>query len=112
MFVNNAVGVAYKLTNDHGYAKIIVGSISVEKWMPGSVEIFTEDFLSEPPDLPLGNIVKVVDSPVVPKDLSTGVFGLAVGVVGENSSNPIVRLAVKGRAEDGWYPVSEIEVSE
>jgi len=35
---------------------------------------------------------------------------LEVGVVGEDSSEPAVKLAIKGKADDGWYPVSEIEI--
>ena len=36
---------------------------------------------------------------------------LSLAVVEEHSPNPVVRLGIKGRAKDGWYPVSEIKVS-
>ena len=32
------------------------------KWMPGSVELFTEEFLQQAPDLPPGEIVPVADA--------------------------------------------------
>jgi hypothetical protein len=41
-----------------------------------------------------------------------GVFHLAVGVVAEAAEEPILNLAIKGRAAEGWYPLSEIEVAD
>ena len=45
-------------------------------------------------------------------DLSPGTYELAVAVVDPNTEQPAMRLAVEGRAEDGWYPVSKLEVTE
>ena len=39
-------------------------------------------------------------------------YRLAIGVVAEDSTEPIVRVAIKGRTEDGWYPLSKVEVVE
>jgi hypothetical protein len=103
--------VAYRLTGEGGYAKVLVGRVTVEKWMPGTVATFTEEFMREPPDLPLGDVVEVGDRVVLAEETRTGRFRLAVGIVGENSSDPAVRLAVKGRDADGWYPLSEIEIT-
>ncbi len=80
--------------------------------MPGSVETFTTEFFKEPPDLPPGEIVEAVDRVVLPADIPAGTFGLAIGVVGEETSEPVLRLGIKGRTEDGWYPLSELKVSE
>jgi hypothetical protein len=104
--------VAYRLTNTTGYDKTLVGNVAVDKWMPGSVETFTEEFIKNPPDLPPGPVVDVIDRVVLPEDIPAGTFRLTVGVVGEQTLDPLVRLGIKGRAGDGWYPLSEIEVSD
>ena len=103
--------VAYRLTNHDGYAQTLVGSVTVENWMPGSVELFTEEFMKQPPDLPPGQIATVTDRVTLPGDLPAGQCDLAVGIVGENSTEPIVRLAIKGRTADGWYPLGRLSVS-
>jgi len=102
--------VAYMLTNSVGDARVLVGSATVEKWMPGSVELFTEEFMRQPPDLPPGEVVAVADSVMLPSHLPAGEYTLAVGIVGEESTEPIVRLAIKGRSADGWYPVSKVNI--
>ncbi|MEJ2704198.1 MAG: DUF4832 domain-containing protein [Sedimentisphaerales bacterium] len=103
--------LAYRLTNATGYAKTLVGKVTVNRWMPGSVETFTNEFLTEPPDLPDGPVVEVVDRVVLPDDITAGTYRLALGVVGEQTDEPVVRLGIKGRTEDGWYPLSEIRIS-
>jgi hypothetical protein len=60
--------------------------------LPVTVDIFDEKFLQEPPDLHAGE------------------YSFAIAIVGEHSTDPIVRLAIKGRDQDGWYPLSEIVV--
>ena len=100
--------VAYRLAENDGYAKTLVGSVTVEKWMPGSVELFTEEFMKQPPDLPPGEIVSVTDRVTLPEDMPAGEYDLAVGIVGEDSTEPVVRLAIKGRSADGWYPLSKL----
>lgn len=104
--------VAYRLTGEIGYAKTLVGKVTVQNWMPGSIEVFTPGFFKEPADLPPGDIVEVADSIVLPADLPPGVFRLAVGVVAEAAEEPILNLAIKGRTAEGWYPLSEVEVAD
>ncbi|MBN2317278.1 MAG: DUF4832 domain-containing protein [Sedimentisphaerales bacterium] len=101
--------VAYRFTNRN--SKTLVGNVTVEKWMPGSVETFTEDFIKNPPDLPPGPVIEVIDRAVLPKDIPTGVYRFAIGVVSEQTLEPIVQLGIKGRTDDGWYPLSEIRIS-
>ena len=48
----------------------------------------------------------------MPENLSPGRYDLAVGIVERSTGEPSVRLAIAGRAEDGWYPISEFEVLE
>ena len=103
--------LAYRLANGQGYEKIFVGTVSVNKWLPGSIELFTEDFFKEPADLPPGEIVDVADLIQLPHELSPGTYTLSIAVVGTDDTTPIVRLGIKGRAEDGWYPLSPMTIS-
>jgi len=102
--------LAYRLTDLDGNSTVLVGRITVEKWMPGTIPTFTEEFFREPPDLPPGEIVDVADAVTVPEILSPGRYRLAIGIVAEDTSEPVVRIAIDGRSEDGWYPLSEVEV--
>lgn len=126
--------VALRLTDAAGRHRVFVGNATVDRWMPGSVELFTDDFLREPPDLPPGPIVPVSQTVSLPTDLPPGTYTLAVGIVAteasevearsatrrlpDRSSNdaapaevtPVVRLGIKGRASDGWYPLSKITI--
>jgi hypothetical protein len=100
--------VAYRLTNRSGYARVLPGTVTVNQWMPGSVPVFGEGFLQEVPDLPPGEIMPVTERMTLPIDLPEGEYNLAIGIVGEDSTEPVVRLAIKGRAADGWYPLSRL----
>jgi hypothetical protein len=102
--------LAYRLSNEQGYSKVFVSGITVNRWMPGSIGLFTEEFFKEPKDLPPGDVANVTDSITLPGDFPTGVFDLSLAVVDE-SSNPVVRLGIKRRASDGWYPISKVRVS-
>ena len=57
-------------------------------------------------------VVQATDRVALPNDLQKGEYDLAIGIVGENSTEPVVRPAVKGRASDGWYPLSKLLISE
>jgi hypothetical protein len=81
----------------------------VNHWLPGSIELFTEEFFKEPKDLPPGEIVSVSDSIAVPMDIPAGKYTLSVAIVDESSA-PVVRLAIKGRTADGWYPISKVQI--
>ena len=103
--------VAYRLSNDEGYEKVFVGKVTVNKWLPGSIELFSEDFFKEPKDLPPGEIYDVADSLVLSEDIPAGEYALSIGVVGVEKTQPVVQLGIKGRDEDGWYPVSKVTIS-
>jgi hypothetical protein len=102
--------LAYRLSNEKT-AKVFVGSITVDRWLPGSVELFSGSFFENPPDLPPGKIEEVKDGFVLPSGLPAGQYRLWLAVVGEDAK-PVVRLAIKGRAEDGWYPLTKVNVIE
>ena len=103
--------VAYRLTSETGGEKVLTGNVTVEKWMPGHVETFSEEFVKNPPDLPLGPIVDVADRVVVPAGMPAGLYHLSIGIVGEQRSEPVVQLGIEGQTQDGWYPLSEIEIT-
>jgi hypothetical protein len=103
--------VAYRLSNDQGYEKVFVGTLTVDKWLPGSVELFTEEFFKEPKDLPPGDVHAVADTLSLPADLSPGTYTLSLGVIGQDDTKPVVQLGIKGRSEDGWYPLSKLTIS-
>ncbi len=77
--------------------------------MPGSVPLFTPEFMKSPPDLPPGPVTPIAETVVLPADLPPGLYTLAVGVVDE-SQRPVIRLAIRGRDAQGWYPLSRIEI--
>ena len=104
--------VAYRLSNEQGYSKVLPGTDTVNKWMPGSVTLFTKEFFQQVPDLPPGEVVPIADKVTLPKDMPKGQYDLAVGIIGDNATEPVIRLAIKGRAADGWYPLSKLTISE
>ncbi len=101
--------VAYRLMNDSGFTKTFVSSVTVNHRLPGSIELFTPEFFKEPKDLPPGEIVSVSDRIAVPGDTPAGKYTLSLAIVDESSA-PVVKLAIKGRAEDGWYPISKVQI--
>jgi hypothetical protein len=104
--------VAYRLSNKSGYSKMFVSTITVNHWLPGSIEMFTQEFFKEPKDLPPGEVNSVTDAINLPRDLGPGLYSLSIGVVETATGLPVVRLGIKERAADGWYPLSKITVVE
>jgi hypothetical protein len=108
-------GLAYRLRGEDGREAVLVSELTVNRWLPGSVELFTDAFFKAPPDLSPGPIYSVPDSVALPPQVRPGVYALAVGIVGEPGAQqevPVVRLAIKGRSDDGWYPLGKLRVSE
>ncbi len=93
--------------NDDGYEKVFVGKATVNNWLPGSIELFTEEFFKQPADLPPGEIHDIADTIALPKDIPAGGYTVSVGVVGVVTAQAVVQLGIQGRDEDGWYPVAE-----
>ncbi len=102
--------LAYRLANDQGYEKVFVGTVTVNKWLPGSIELFTEEFFKEPADLPPGEVIDVADSINCPT-IFAGNLRLVHRRCWHRRHQPIVRLGIKGRSEDGWYPLSRVNIS-
>jgi hypothetical protein len=77
-----------------------------------SAVLLVHALFGAPKDLPPGKVAAVTDSITLPMDIPAGVFDLALAVVDgdESPSDPVVRLGIKGRDKDGWYPLSRIRV--
>ena len=103
--------LAFRLTDNDGQHRVFVGNTTVDKWFPGDMELFTDEFFKQPADLPPGELVDVTDFIHLPEDLSPGTYRLSIAVVGERDSEPMVRLGIEGRSEDGWYPLSTVTIS-
>lgn len=102
--------VAYRFDDGQGHAKTIVSPIAVNRWLPGAVDTLSKTFLDNPPDLPPGEIYGVSDKVTLPKDLPAGTYTLSLAIVEGEPPIPVVRLAIQGRAPDGWYPLGKIKV--
>jgi len=100
--------LAYRLSNDNGFSKVVLGSAAVNRWLPGSIDLFTPEFFKEVKDLPPGDIYAVSDK-IALADVPAGQYALSVGIVEDKA--PVVRLGIKGRAENGWYPLSKVQVA-
>jgi len=102
--------LAYRLERDGAVVVEQIGRVTVDKWMPGEIELFTEEFFAGPPELPPGEIVNVTDQLTVPAGVPAGKYTLAIAVVDPGTGKPVVQLAIEGRRADGWYPLSRLEV--
>jgi hypothetical protein len=103
--------LAYRLADGQGHQHVFVGKVTVSEWLPGQIELFTDAFFAQPADLPPGEVVDVADSIRLPEDLPPGSYALSVAIVGEDETEPMVRMGISGRSEDGWYPLSSVTVS-
>lgn len=103
--------LAFRLTSPQGYRRAFASDVTVDQWLPGSIELFTEEFFQEPADLPPGEVVDVACSIRLPEDWPAGPYGLSLAVVGEEDTKPVAQLGIKGRSEDGWYPLSTVTLS-
>ncbi|MFQ5809482.1 MAG: DUF4832 domain-containing protein, partial [Armatimonadota bacterium] len=46
----------------------------------------------------------------LPADLKPGQYELALAIVDPATEAAAIRLAIEGRGEDGWYPLSRVEI--
>ena len=103
--------IALRLTDSAGKPHYVVLRAAVDRFLPGSIDLFTDEFFREPADLPPGKAVSVSETIRLPEGLAPGECRLAVGVVAaENPARPVVRLGIAPRDEDGWYPLSRFEL--
>lgn len=83
--------LAYRLTDATDRERVVVSDLSIRGWLPGKR--------------------KVSDSVALPEGLAKGRCELALGVVDPATRAPAVRLAIQGRDQDGWYPLSAFDVN-
>lgn len=82
--------LAIRLTRDEK-SVVLVTDADIRPWLPGD---------------------NLFDSQVpVPSDLSAGQYDLAIALVDPESKQPMIRLAIAGRTEDGWYPMGTLHVN-
>lgn len=103
--------IAFRLSDEKGNTITYVSERAINEILPGSVEVFTEEFMKEPPDLPPGEPLPMEVQIDLRSSLKPGRYTLALGVV-ESSERPqpVVRLAIAGRDPEGWYPLSSITI--
>jgi len=83
--------LAFRLTHlESKKTSVFVSDTSVKGWLPGRIE--------------------TAESLELPEGLKTGLYELAVAVIDPLTKDPAIRLAIAGRAEDGWYPLSRVNV--
>lgn len=83
--------LAFRLREkDTGETVVLVTETSIRGWPPGRTEL--------------------TETLQWPAPLSPGRYELALAVVDPTTHEPTVRLAIAGRGEDGWYPLSQVEV--
>lgn len=75
---------------------VSVGEAVVRNWLPGKFDL--------------------VERIALPADLKPGDYALQIAIVEPSeplsASKPVVRLAISGRRDDGWYPVSCVKVTQ
>ncbi len=83
--------LALRLTNDESKETfVLVSGNSVKNWIPGTIRIYQSFDL--------------------PEELQPGNYELAIALVDPDTNKPAIRLAIAGRTEDGWYPLSQLEI--
>lgn len=83
--------LAFQLSNpDH--TEILLTNSDIRDWLPGD-------------NLYDGNVL-------IPENITPGEYELCIGILDKTGTYPIVKLAIGGINEKGWYPMGKIEVLE
>jgi len=66
-------------------------------------------------DSPPGDVSNARDAITLSRDIEPGEYSFSIAIVAAESAEgeavePVVRLGIKGRADDGWYPISRLVV--
>lgn len=84
--------IAFRLSGgEDGREFVSVCDTSIKGWLPGEIE--------------------VTEKLKLPDDLKPERYEFALALVDPLTHEPAIRLAIAGRDEDGWYPLSHIEVT-
>ena len=82
--------LAFELRGEGGRACRLTCEADVRKWLPGTHT--------------------ALELLQIPADIAPGTYELNLALLDPAHGTPAVRLAVAGRGDDGWYPLSRIEV--
>ncbi len=98
--------LAFRLTNlESKKAFIMVTDASIKGWLPGKIEIGSGGALVWGE-----RKIELTGALRLSREVKPGRYELALAVVEPETENPAVRLAITGRAKDGWYRLSTFEV--
>ena len=103
--------IAWRATTPDG--EVLRTTITDElasQFMPGEVDVFTKEFIKDPPELPNGKPVKLDQTYQFNEDIAAGNYVLSVAIVDAQTGKPVIRLANEGRGDDGWYTLGSITV--
>ena len=82
---------ALALADEKGNRRVVsLSKTTVRNWLPGKFDL--------------------VERIAVPSDLASGKYTLQIAIVEPSPCEPVVRLAIAGRRDDGWYPISRLDV--
>ncbi len=84
--------LAYRLRSalDHVIAQW-VSTAHLGRWLPGVQH-------------------EVEDAITLPKDISDGSYVLDVAILDQEGHAPFVDLAIEGKSQDRWYPISTVMI--
>jgi hypothetical protein len=88
---DDRIAVRLRPADGSGQAVVMETTTSVRGWLPGA--------RAAAADLSL------------PNDLKPGRYDVSIAVVRAGTTEPAVRLAIAGRGDDGWYPLSHVDVA-
>lgn len=81
--------LAFRLRNSNAY-KILLTDADIRQWMPGDI---------------------VYDDRIyVPQDVPEGTYDLDLAIISEKEMKPVIKLAIAGIRQDGWYNMGKIKV--
>lgn len=106
--------LVYKISSPTGNKKedhIIESNVTTNSWMPGDLDFNVKEYLKNPLDLPPGKIYSIKDSIVIPSNLVPGKYNLSLGIKDVIPDKPLLQLGIKGRDDEGWYPLTQIILS-
>ena len=103
--------IAWRLSSADGQVQSpTVTDALASQFMPGEVDVFTEAFIKDPPELPNGNPVKLEQTFKLSEGIAGGSYVLSVAIIDGQTGKPAIRLANEGRGEDGWYTLGSVTV--
>ena len=73
-------------------SEILLTSANLLEWLPG--DIIQDEKLYIPYNMPVGT------------------YDVEIGIISPDTLKPVIKLAIEGITEDGWYPMGKIEIKD